>query len=132
MTLAAKKEPVNIHGIKEGDIFYTKWGFNCTITDFFQVTKILAPQTVEIRQLQKIVKEQWRDGSTQSVPDPNSFLDLNRFPPQKVRTATRQTGQYNPITQKYEPITEIILKKANYGHDAYPIDKNATYRNSSD
>jgi len=34
---------------KVGDLFYTSWGYEQTNIDFYQVTKVISPVTVEVR-----------------------------------------------------------------------------------
>lgn len=34
---------------KVGDLFYTSWGYEQTNIDFYQVTKVISPSTIEVR-----------------------------------------------------------------------------------
>lgn len=45
---ADRKAP---HTLKVGDILYTSWGYDQTNIDFYQVTKVIGSNTVEIREV---------------------------------------------------------------------------------
>lgn len=47
---AKRTEP---HPLKVGDILHTSWGYDQTNVEFFEVTRIIGPHTVELRELQQ-------------------------------------------------------------------------------
>ena len=60
------------HEFNVGDILVSSWGYDQTNYDYYEVTKILGPQMVEIRELHK--KYLGSEGTVDIVaPDPGSY-----------------------------------------------------------
>lgn len=47
---AVTEEIVNAHGVKVGDIFYTSFGYDMTLVNFYQVIKVM-PKSVSVREI---------------------------------------------------------------------------------
>lgn len=44
------EEVINAHGVKIGDIFFTSFGYDMTLVDFYQVVKIM-PKSVSVKRI---------------------------------------------------------------------------------
>lgn len=61
------------HTLKVGDILHTSWGYEQTNVEFFQVTRIVGPHTVELREIaQERSETGWLRGTCK--PAPGKFL----------------------------------------------------------
>lgn len=60
------------HDYKEGDILYASWGYDQTNIDFYQVTKVLSPTMIEIREIEEKLDHAER-GVDYMVAVPNRF-----------------------------------------------------------
>lgn len=60
------------HEFNVGDILYTSWGYDQTNCSFFEVTKILGPKAVEIRELAQATDHSER-GADYVVPIPGRY-----------------------------------------------------------
>ena len=66
------------HKMEVGTVLYTSWGYDQTNIDYYQVTKILGPRMVEIRQLAALQvddnqSEGFRGWVGKSIPDIDNF-----------------------------------------------------------
>ena len=104
--------PVNVHGVKVGDIFYTSWGYDMTIVQFYQVVRVTAKRAIVKEISKKIVDG---DFSGHVIPVKNSFLNKDYI--------TTGTNSYHEGTP--------ILKNCD-GHFAYLFTGNPIYFNSLD
>lgn len=70
---AAQKVCVAGSGVKVGDVFKSEWGYNQTNVDYYQVTRMVGKQSVELRRIGAI---SWDTLHMQgrSVPDVDNFI----------------------------------------------------------
>lgn len=67
---AQRAQPTNV---EVGDVFKCSWGYEQTNIDYFQVTKVISPNMIEVREIAASKTEtQWLAG--QCVPVPGSFI----------------------------------------------------------
>lgn len=70
---AERKKP---HGFEVGHVLYASWGYDQTNIDFYQVTKIIGAQMVEVRKVSQISadtgNEPWMTGKV--VPKLDGFI----------------------------------------------------------
>jgi hypothetical protein len=62
------------HEFNVGDILDSSWGYDQTNVDFYQVTKVIGPQMVEIREIQSKMDPSSSDTADYVVPVPNHFV----------------------------------------------------------
>lgn len=76
--------------LKLGDILYTSWGYDQTNIDFYQVTRLVGPTTVEIREIHsRDVDNHGSHDSSRCVAVPDSF---------KGEAMTKRVSYGNNIT----------------------------------
>ena len=73
-TATRSSEPVNIYGLKVGDILTDSFGYNMTIVEFYKVVEILTPTTVKIVEIGKKVERFEMGGTEYVIPDPENVL----------------------------------------------------------
>lgn len=100
MTERAEKRRAYRHTLQIGDIPKASWGYDQTNIDYYQVTAVVGPQTVELREIGSISRETgWLQGDC--VPSPGHFIG-------------------NPMRKR---VTEgNCVKFASYKY-AWPVDK---------
>ena len=67
--------PKNKYGVEVGDIFYGSFGYNMTIVEFFQVTKIISACKVELQRIGQKIESTERGGSERVLADPENKIN---------------------------------------------------------
>lgn len=62
------------HTLKIGDILYTSWGYDQTNIDFYQVTRVPGPMTVEIRKIAAKSGPEQGFMTAECTAEPNHFV----------------------------------------------------------
>lgn len=111
------KEIVNAYGVKTGDIFYTSFGYDMTLVDFYQVVRVM-PKSVSVKRIKNKIVENESGFSGKCVPVKNNFVDDNIY---NTRTDFSWNGK------------EKILKNADgRKHIGYEWQNNPVYFNHMD
>ena len=116
--LIEKKEQEKVQ-IKEGDIFYSSWGYEQTNTEMFKVigfTKSRKTAIIKQVYLKTVVGSEGLD-CDRVIADSTKEYDL---PALKVKIGKR--SRWNPKTKKHEEIGEHNLRGSVYygaGHDKH-------------
>lgn len=64
----------NVHGVKVGDIYYTSWGYDMTIVDFFQVISVTAKRA-KLKKISSKVVDGSAGYSGKVIPIKDSFRE---------------------------------------------------------
>lgn len=102
---AERKQP---HTLKCGDVLYSSWGYEQTNVDFYQVTKVVGVNSVQIRPIAQCI-ERSEGHSDHVVPVTDSFRG-------EAMTKRVQPGNY--------------MRIASYAN-AYPWDGRAKYQTAA-
>ena len=90
-----------VYNVKVGDVFSGEWGYNMTIPEFFQVTKV-TKSSVYLRPLKKnIVSGGGFEGNLEAVP--NEFDDSNFYPKKEFLVRVQQGYRNQPMVHVKEP-----------------------------
>ena len=85
------------HRLEVGSVLYTSWGYEQTNVDFYQVTRLVAPRTVEVRQIgsQEAAGTSSGDMSEYVLPARDAFLAASAFNARVIGSdAIRVDGRY--------------------------------------
>lgn len=95
-----KKEVVNIHGVKVGDIFSMSWGYEQTNVNYFQVVELKGSTMIKIREIasQFIRSESSLSGYVK--PAINTFLERSTW-------TTDTKGEYNNNDGIYKKVLKM-------------------------
>ena len=80
------------HSIEVGHIFEDSWGYEQTNVDFYQVTRVIGPRTVEVRQIGRDLIEATGSMSGRCMPKLNAFTGepmVKRVTRGRITTNTR-------------------------------------------
>lgn len=71
---ADKPKAVNKYGVEVGDLYCASFGYDMTLLNFFQVTKIIGESMVEVTEIRQKCVDGYAGYSGHSVPVKNSFI----------------------------------------------------------
>lgn len=95
--------------VNVGDIYYTSWGYDRTITEFFQVVEILSKTKVNIKRIDEIiVSEDYMSHNTKPAKD--------QFISEVKKVSLDMYGN--------------LVKADEYGHKAYKVTEGKEYYSS--